>query len=83
MNLTWRPNYGKMGVSRSGIEWYTAQWWVVGLHVHNDTKDGRWTYRLSGYITRQSINHFDTKEEATKAVESLLADKCAAVVKEG
>jgi hypothetical protein len=51
MELKWLLNYGQMDMrSKDGpaFEWYTAQWWVISLHVHNRTPDGSWRYRISG-----------------------------------
>lgn len=63
-------NWFKMGLRGLGEtwEWYTFEFEpVFAVHVHNQTKTGKWKWKIFAHNGVKSKGEFDTKEQAIAA----------------
>lgn len=73
--LSWGRNYdleSRRGKDQPEYEWWSAEWFVLGCHVHN--KNGAWTFVIRGVkqvVPKQGVS-FASREEACDEVERVI-----------
>ena len=79
MNLKWERNYKREEMrDREGpaFEWWSAEWFVIRCHVHNNTDGGRWAMIINGAKSHQYTQTFSTKELAFSRIEAIIEYAC-------
>lgn len=75
--LNWQENSSRENMRPKDsppFEWWSAEWFVIGCHVHNIK--GRWKYKINGVRTIEPSRSYATKEYAFDAVEEVIQRYC-------
>ena len=81
--MNWERNYSREAMRpkhSKPFEWYSAEWFVISLHVHNKTDDGQWTFIIRGTMEHEPREHFPTKEAAMHRIEAILRYACKSFI---
>lgn len=77
IKLKWEENHGREQMRSKDdepFEWWSAQWFVVGCHVHN--VGGRWKFKITGVRVIEPDRSYGSKEDAFSAVEAVIERHC-------